>query len=241
MRRLISALSLLALLSFSAAAAEPRTITQDELVRRSKELFDALVPGNQGPFRKYYAGDAIFADEKGRTMDKEALVKDVTPLPKGYSGTIKIVNPQSRIGGDFAVLAYDLDETETIFGQELHARYHEIDTWAYRNGRWQIIASQAHRYYENPAVGTADPKEFDAYVGTYELAPGVTMDVVRHGDSLIARRSGRKPEELFPEVSGLFFRKGVEGRRLFHKDANGNVDALIDRRNNEDIVWKKVK
>src|SRR3569832_1772334 len=106
------ALSLLSLMAISAVAAEPRVITQDELVRRSQELFDAVVPGIQEPFKKYYADDAIFADEKGRTMDKDALVKDITPLPKGYSGAIKIVNPQSRIGDDFAVLAYDLDESE---------------------------------------------------------------------------------------------------------------------------------
>jgi hypothetical protein len=231
----------LILSSLLSAAAEPRTITQDELVRRSQELFDALVPGNQEPFKKYYADDAIFADEKGRTMDKAALVKDIAPLPQGYSGTIKIVKPQSRIGTDFAVLAYDLDETETIFGQELHARYHEIDTWAYRNGTWQIIASQAHRYYEDPATGTADPTQFDAYVGTYQLAPGVTMEITREGDRLFAQRSGRKREELFTEVHDLFFRKAVEGRRLFRKDSSGKIDALIDRRNNEDIVWKKVK
>jgi hypothetical protein len=236
-------MTVLCLLAFLgvASAAEPVPITQSELVRRSQELFDALVPGNQEPFKKYYADDVIFADEKGRTMDKEALVKDVAPLPKGYSGAIKIVHPQSRIGNDFAVLAYDLDETETIFGQELHARYHEIDTWAYRNGAWQIIASQAHRYYEDPAVGTADPKQFDTYVGTYELAPGVTMEVTREGDRLFAQRSGRKREELFPEVPGLFFRKDVEGRRLFRRDGSSKIDALIDRRNNEDVVWKKVK
>jgi hypothetical protein len=228
-------------MAISAAAAEPRVISQDELVRRSQELFDAVVPGIQEPFKKYYADDAIFADEKGRTMDKAALVKDITPLPKGYSGAIKIVSPQSRIGDDFAVLAYDLDESETIFGQALHARYHEIDTWAYRNGKWQIIAAQVHRYYEDPAVGTADPQQFDAYVGTYELASGVTMEVTRQGDHLFTQRAGRKQEELFPEVPGLFFRKGVEGRRLFHKDASGKVDSLIDRRNNEDVVWKKVK
>lgn len=238
--RFIATLSLLSLMVVGAAA-EPRVITQDELVRRSQELFDAVVPGNQEPFKKYYADDAIFADEKGRTMDKAALVKDITPLPKGYSGAIKIVNPQSRIGSDFAVLAYDLDESETIFGQELHARYHEIDTWAYRKGKWQIIAAQVHRYYEDPAVGTAHPQQFDAYVGTYELAPGVTMEVNRQGDHLFAQRTGRGQEELFPEVPGLFFRKGVEGRRLFHEDASGKIDSLIDRRNNEDVVWKKVK
>jgi hypothetical protein len=33
----------------------------------------------------------------------------------------------------------------------------------------------------------------------------------------------------------------VEGRILFHHGANGKADTLIDRRNNEDIRWKRVK
>ena len=50
-----------------------------------------------------------------------------------------------------------------------------------------------------------------------------------------------KKEQLFPETSEIFFRKGVEGRILFRYDARGKVDALIDRRNNEDVVWRKTK
>ncbi len=60
-------------------------ISQDELVRRTQELFDAVVPGNAEPWKKYFADDCIFSDEKGRTLDKAALVADITPLPRGYS------------------------------------------------------------------------------------------------------------------------------------------------------------
>ncbi len=81
-------------LAWSNAANEP-TITQDELVRRTQELFDSVAPGNAEPFKKYFAEDAMFFDEKGRGMDKAALVKDVQPLPKGYSGTIKLVRPRA--------------------------------------------------------------------------------------------------------------------------------------------------
>jgi hypothetical protein len=66
-------------------------------------------------------------------MDKAALVADITPMPDGYSGTIKVVNAKSRIYADTAVLSYDLNETETIFGQNLTARYHTTDTWLRRN------------------------------------------------------------------------------------------------------------
>jgi hypothetical protein len=215
-------------------------ITQDELVRRTQELYDAVVPGNQAPWKKYFADDCTFSDEKGRTFDKAKLVADITPLPPGYSGAIKLDKVQSRIIGDTAVLSYDLNETETIFGQNLRARYHVTDTWLRRNGEWQIIASQAHRYYEDPAVGKIDPKKFADFIGTYELAPGQTRSVSAEGENLFIERNGKK-EQLFPETSDLFFRKGVEGRILFHYDENRKVDSLIDRRNNEDVVWAKKK
>jgi len=215
-------------------------ITQDELVRRTQELYDAIVPGNQAPWKKYFADDCIFSDEKGRTLDKTKLVADITPVPAGYSGSIKVDKVQSRIVGDTAVLSYDANETETIFGQNLTARYHITDTWLRRNGQWQIIASQAHRYYEDPATGKIDPKKFGDFIGTYELAPDQTRSVTAEGENLFVERKGKK-EQLFPETSDLFFRKGVEGRILFRYDAHGKIDALIDRRNNEDVVWRKTK
>jgi hypothetical protein len=234
----------LALVTFSLAVtlacAADVPIMQDELVRCTQELYDAVVSGNQAPWKKYFADDCIFADEKGRIFDKPKLIADITPLPAGYSGTIKIENVQSRITGNTAILSYDADETETIFGQDLKARYHITDTWLQRNGNWQIIASQAHRYYEDPAVGKADPKKFADYIGTYELAPRQTRSVIAEGGKLFVERNGKK-EQLLPETSEIFFRKGVEGRILFRYSATDKVDALIDRRNNEDVIWRKTK
>jgi Domain of unknown function (DUF4440)/Domain of unknown function (DUF3471) len=224
----------------TSVIAEASAITEQELVRRTQELFDSLVSGNKEPWQKYFADDCTFSDEKGRTFDKTKLVADIAPLPKGYSGAIKIENVISRIIGDTAVLSYDANETETIFGQELHARYHITDTWLRRNDQWQIIASQAHRYYEDPAIGQVDESKFRNYVGTYELAPGQTRTVSAFDGNLFSERNGKK-EELLRESGDLFFRKGVEGRILFRYNANGKVDALIDRRNNEDVVWKKTR
>src|SRR6266446_1744901 len=222
-----------------SAAERDAVITETELVRRTQELYDAVVPGNQAPWKQYFADDSIFADEKGRTMDKTKLVADITPMPAGYSGAIKIERVQSRIYDNVAILSYDANETERIFGQNLSARYHVTDTWLRRDGNWQIVASQAHRYYEDPAAGKTDPKKFPDFIGAYELAPGQTRTIIAEGDNLFVERSGKK-DQLFAEASELFFRKGIEGRILFRYDKNGKVDALIDRRNNEDVVWRKV-
>src|SRR5437016_14083714 len=78
-------------------AERDAAITENELVRRTQELYDAVVPGNQVPWKKYFANDCIFADEKGRTMDKTKLVADITPMPAGYFGAIISEQVQSRI------------------------------------------------------------------------------------------------------------------------------------------------
>jgi hypothetical protein len=174
-------------------------------------------------------------------MDKAALMEDLQPLPAGYSGTIRVAHPKSLLTGNVAILSYDCDEVETVFGRELHARYHSTDTWMYRNEAWQIVASQTLRYYEDPAVGEVAEAMLNDYVGAYELAPGNVVTVTRQGAELYAQRNSGKPYQLLPESPDLFFRAGVEGRRLFHRDAAGHVDMMIDRRNNEDLLWKKIR
>jgi hypothetical protein len=230
-------------ITFSAAGCSGggKTITQDELVRRTQESVDAVASGDRRPFEKYLAADSMIFDERGESMDKKAFVADLNPLPPGYSGSIRVVKPQSRIMGDTAILSYDLNETETIFGQENKARYHETDTWVRRNGAWQIVAEQILRYYEDPAPGKPDLKRYADYVGTYEVAPGTTLTVSIEGADLSSQRAGRAKDVLVPEAPDIFFVKSKEGRRLFRRDEKGKVDALIDRRNNEDVVWRRTK
>jgi hypothetical protein len=231
------------LVAVTAACTSERhdPITQEELIRNTQEMFDSVAAGDQAPWKKYFAEDSMYFDEKGRSMDKVALVKDIKPLPKGYSGSIKLVRAKSHIEGDTAILSYDLDETETIFGQNMTARYHGTDTWMYRDGRWQIVAGQMLRYYEDPAAENANTKLYGEYVGTYELAPGILLTVSRDGDTLYAQRTGRDKAQLLRESGDVFFRKGVEGRYLFRRGDRSKVDALIDRRNNEDVVWNRMK
>jgi ketosteroid isomerase-like protein len=227
------------LLALSGCMRKP-DITQQELVRRTKELVSAVAGGDQTPWKKYFADDCMFFDEKGRNMDKKALVAEITPLPEGSSGTIRVGKAQSHIEGDVAILSYELDETEIIFGQVEKARYHETDTWMRRDGEWRIVAGQVLRYYEDPAAGTVDARELKGYVGKYELGPGKALTISQDGKQLFWQEGAKPKVELIPEAGPIFFRKGVEGRTLFRRAANGKVDALIERRNNEDVLWKKV-
>ncbi|MGA7157402.1 MAG: DUF4440 domain-containing protein [Acidobacteriaceae bacterium] len=216
-------------------------ITKAELVRRTQELYDAYAPGNKRPWQLYYADDAMAFDEKGHSMDKQALLASVEALPPGYTGSIRIVDPQAIFAPGVAILGYACDETETVFGQKLHARYHAVDTWLYRDGSWKIASSQVMRYYEDPAIGTSNPAKWSSFIGVYELSPGNRRTVTQEGTGLFLQRGAGPKVKLLPESGDVFFRAGVEGRILFHRNASKVVDALYDRRNNEDIVWRKVQ
>lgn len=222
-----------------AVAQESPAIDEAELVRRTQQIYDAIPPGDQAPWKSYYAEDAMVYDEKGRAMNKKALLDDLQPMPAGYGGVIKVVHPHATFAPGVAVLAYGLDETETIFGQELHARYHSVDTWLYRTGKWQIAASQTMRYYEDPAAGSTDPAHLNDFTGVYELAADNRQTVTRDGNDLFLQRGTGAKTKLLPESGDLFFRAGIEGRILFHRNESGKVDALYNRRNNEDVIWRK--
>ncbi len=208
---------------------------------RTQRLLDAFAPGDRAPWNDYLAQDALFCDEEGHQMDKKAFLRRLQALPSGYNGAIKINDVKSRFAPGVAILSYDALETEKVFGQVLHARYHMTDTWLYRDRRWQMAASQTLRYYEDPSAGQVSEALLQDYVGMYQLAPGIVLTVTRKGDQLFARRGNGKPYQLLPESPDLFFRPGVEGRRLFRRDSSGRVDLLIDRRNNEDLLWKRIR
>jgi hypothetical protein len=239
MTKTVSLLLCCVLFTFSACTRQPR-ITQQELVQRTQELFDSVAAGDQAPWKKYFADDCMYFDETGKNKNKNALVADITPLPQGYSGSIAIVKVQSHIENNVAILSYEMDEKESVFGQQETARYHATDTWMRRNGEWQIVAGQVLRYYADPAPARVDPRTFKDYLGTYELAPGKTLDILQDRTQLYRQRAPGPKVELIPETAGMFFRKGVEGRILFRRGDDGKVDALIDRRNNEDVVWNKI-
>ncbi|MGA8301099.1 MAG: hypothetical protein WB817_16580, partial [Terriglobales bacterium] len=46
------------------------SITQDELVRRTQELVDAVAGGDRRPWKAYFADDCLFFDENGNNMNK---------------------------------------------------------------------------------------------------------------------------------------------------------------------------
>jgi len=209
------------------------------LIKITQELLNDIALGDRSRWSKYLADDCVITVDDGRTLTKRQFLNELQPLPKGYSGRIELDKPLVRSSAGAVVISYDLHEQENVFGQSLSVEYHTTDTWLRRGKEWQLIASQSLRKFTDPPPGLPDPARYADYIGTYELATSVAYTVSEEEGKLFGQRTGRNKEELQPETPDTFFRKGIPGRRIFVRDANGRVVKMADRLEGRDLVWAK--
>ena len=241
--------SILLLLMFSALGmgqtttpSSPDTATERELVNIAQELFDAIPLGKKAVWEKYVADDLIYTDENWRILTKKELVESLVPFPKDFLGSIRIANVQSRIIGDAAVLSYRALEEQYVSGQKLSPIYLITDTYLKREGHWQLVASHVTVLPSERQPLAVDPKHLASLVGEYELAPGISFTITMEDGKLMGQRTGRAKEELLPADENTFYPKGtIRGEKVFVRDTSGRVTHMLDRRENNDLVWKKVK
>ena len=226
----------------SAVQSSSDLATEKELIAIAQQLLDAVASGDKAVWEKYVADDLIYTDENWRILTKKQLIDSLAPLPKGYSGLIRIANVQSRINGDAAVLSYRALEEEYVFGQRISPTYLATDTYLKRAGRWQLITSHVTVLPSERKPIAANPKFYKSIVGEYELTPGIRYSITLESDKLMGQRSGRAKEELLPADENTFFAKGTtRGEKVFVRDANGRATTMLDRRENNDLVWKRVE
>jgi uncharacterized protein (TIGR03435 family) len=94
-----------------------------------------------------------------------------------------------------------------------------------------------------PKVHTAismDVRQFDAYVGAYQLAPNAVITISRAGDHFFAQLSGQDPFEIFPESSGEFFLKLVDAQLTFVTDNTGRATEVVLHQNGNDRHAKRI-
>lgn len=215
----------------------------EQLKRATQELLDAIAPGDKAVWQRHLAEGSIYVDEEGRVMTKDEVIKELNPLPRGYIGSIKIGETKTLVQDNVVVLSHLDREDLELYGQKIVTYFHMTNTWAKQNdGQWKLVSTQVMAIPNERKPVTIAAKDLDLYVGQYELAPQVTYTITREGDKLFGQRAGRNKDELLPLCQDTFYRKGVwRGEKVFVRDAQGRVLRMLDRRENNDLVWKKVK
>jgi len=234
------------LLAFSALGGRTTVVGQEDVAKvlkaQTQALLDAVSNGDARVWDRYLDQRVLYLSEDGTRKSKTDLLKEITPLPKGISGTITVSNFEVRVHGDTAIATHDDLEDEDYFGHTLRAEYRTTDTWRRTAQGWKLIASQVHaQLIDPPAIRLASAK-LDEYVGTYSLNTDITYTIRRQGDALTGERSGRPVQMLSVEAADVMFVPGQpRSRTVFLRSADGRVSGFVDRREGRDIPWKKIR
>lgn len=86
----------------------------------------------------------------------------------------------------------------------------------------------------------ADPATYDAYVGSYRLAPGFDLTVFRDGNRLFAQATGQGPIEIFAEAEHRFFARSVDAQMTFKVRAGARAASLTLHQNGQDSPAPRV-
>lgn len=78
---------------------------------------------------------------------------------------------------------------------------------------------------------TLELAQLEEYVGTYQLAPQVTLSVTLDGEQLMTQLSGQRKLRVFPESEDSFFLKVVDAQLEFVRGDDGAVSSVILHQN----------
>jgi ketosteroid isomerase-like protein len=229
-------LSILTVVGFPARADDRALITA-----QTQEMADAVASGQAAVWNNYLDESVIYAEEDDTYKGKAEMLKEIVPLPKGLSGTIKIELLSFHEDGDVAVALFRQNETEHYFGQIIYANYLTNTTWKKRPGGWKLIAAQVLAERTDPPAIMLPASQLAQYVGTYQLknSEAIYTLSLAHG-VLIGTRDARKPGTWNAEASDVFFITGDPRiRKIFQRDAQGRITGFIERRESWDVVWLK--
>jgi hypothetical protein len=210
------------------------------LKRQTQEMMDAVAPGHREVWRRYLHDNVVYLDENGVVYDKDALLRELTPLPAGLIGRIEVDRFEMKLHGDTAVTVAEIQEYLDYHGQDLRTRFRLMDTWLRTSDGWLLAACHTTAVLKDPPPISLSAADLCAYAGEYQLTPTITTTLRCREKRLLAERTGRPAATYLPEVRDVFFVAGQpRSRRIFIRDAAGAVVGFVDRREGEDVRWQK--
>ena len=106
-----------------------------------------------------------------------------------------------------------------------------------------IAAILFDKPYELPKQRQAievDSALYEAYVGNYELVPGVILSITAESRQIFAQLTGQERYEIFPESPTEFFWKVVDAQLTFIVDGNDKVTSAILHQGGQDTTASRV-
>lgn len=134
-------------LVLAALASAPGAAVPPDLAAAVKAYDEAQVNGDRAALERLLADDYALANAAGNVETKTQFVAELT-ASDFHMEPFTIDKPVERVWANGAVMGGVATLKGTDGGQPFTARLRFADIWAKRNGRWQVIFTQAARAVE---------------------------------------------------------------------------------------------
>lgn len=211
------------------------------LLRKTQQFSDAGQQGQASVMAKMLDDRVVFFNEGGDQASKKDMVAGATAPAAGVKITMTVMDWNCQVHGNVAVASFIDDQVIDSNGELLHARYRSVETWLKSRGEWRMIGSETIALNDDPSTVALPPSDLDQYVGAYKTAAGARLEFTRKDDGLFASLNGGPATLQKAEVRDVFFTPGrARFRKVFQRDATGQVVALAYRREGHDTVFKRI-
>jgi ketosteroid isomerase-like protein len=211
---------------------------EPELKRLENEWLNSYLRGDKQTFDRIVADDFTRTDESGKFATKAEERALVQAPPASVSASLTNEDMHVRVYGNSAIVT-GLIVSRVQGSLSFQSRF--TDTFIKRGARWQVVARHYSRVPSERTSINVDSKIYDDYVGQYEIASNVLLDITKESEKLMSQTTGQAKMELVPESEIEFFIKGFTAQFVFIRDGTGKVTKLIINQEGQRVTAKRLK
>ncbi|WP_250628287.1 nuclear transport factor 2 family protein [Pinirhizobacter soli] len=134
--------SMLLLVAGLAQAGNPKL--PPDLAKAAADYDQAQVHSDRVGLEKALADDWVLANSAGKTQTKQEFIAE-SVAPGSSVEPYTVQDETIRVWGDGATLAGLVDFKGTSEGKPFQVRMRFVDVWRKKDGRWQVVYTQAAR------------------------------------------------------------------------------------------------
>jgi ketosteroid isomerase-like protein len=207
-----------------------------------QKLMNAIAPGDKAAWDSIMDDTCLVTTEEGRLSSKADFLRELEPLPLGLVGEITVRDLTVQPFASFAIVRYEADESEQVFGQRLKTKYRMTDAFRRDGTGWKLVASHTSVVTADPPAQPVDKSHWRDLVGDYQLLPdGWVFHVELRNGVMYGGRSPGSLRPLIPLTAVAFVLEGSLGELLFDTGGDGGrASRIVEFRKFQPLVWTRV-
>ncbi len=124
-----------------AQATSATSSVGDQIKKLEQDWAQAVLKRGAAAVDEFEADDIVSTDPSGRVTDKAQDKQDLSSGDLKFD-SMEVSDLKVNVYGNTAVATGTNALKGTYKGQDISGTYRFTDTWAKRNGKWQVVASQ---------------------------------------------------------------------------------------------------